>query len=395
MKALLLGTGLQGRAALHDLLRNPAVDSLVAADEDAGRLQEALAGAGSDARLRGERFRADDPAGLQELLSATAPDVILDLLPPDFNAAVAAAAIGVHAHLVNTCYVKPGLHELDGPARAAGVSILPEFGMDPGIDLVLLGAAVRRFDEVERIAAYGAGLPAPEAADNPLRYKVTWTFAGVLRAYRRGAKVVRDGRVVELTPSQAFAADQVHEVDVPGLGKLEAYANGDALPYAGALGLDPARLRELGRYTLRWPGHCEFWKRLIDLHLLDEEPVWVGGAPVDRLRYLAEALEPHIRLQAHESDVALIRVEVQGRRGEAHERLLYEVSARRDLASGLTGMSRLVGFSAAIGAAMLGDGRIRKRGLLSPLGDVPEAAFRAELARRGIEVRRTVLPPRP
>ncbi len=64
-------------------------------------------------------------------------------------------------------------------AKARDVTILPEFGMDPGIDLVLLGEAVRSLDHVEEIISYGAGFPEPEATDNPLKYKVTWTFEGV------------------------------------------------------------------------------------------------------------------------------------------------------------------------------------------------------------------------
>jgi saccharopine dehydrogenase-like NADP-dependent oxidoreductase len=290
-------------------------------------------------------------------------------------------------HLVNTCYVRPEMRKLAGEAKRRGLSLLPEFGMDPGIDLVLLGEAVRKLDRVESVACYGAGLPAPEAADNPIRYKVTWTLAGVLRAYRRGARLVRDGRMRELTPSETFAPDNVHSVDLPGLGRLEAYANGDALPYAEALGLDPVGLKQLGRYTMRWPGHCEFWKKLIDLHLLDEAPVHVNGLAIDRLQYLAAALEPQLRLAEQERDLAVIRVEVQGVRAGKRERIRFELIDWRDLQSGLTAMNRLVGFTAAIGARMILDGRIVKRGLLSPLRDIPFAEFQGELLKRGISIR--------
>jgi lysine 6-dehydrogenase len=389
VNVLLTGAGMQGKAALHDLAGNPRISRIVVADRDLAALQAHLARREYGPRVRAVSFQADEPGALDRLLAEPA-DLVVDLLPPDFTARVAASAVAHGRHLVNTCYVKPEMKELADDARMRGISVLPEFGMDPGIDLVLLGEAVRRFDSVEGIACYGTGLPAPGAADNPIKYKVTWSFAGVLRAYRRGARLVRDGRVLDLAPSATFAAGNVHPVDLPGLGELEAYANGDALPYAAALGLDLAGLKQLGRYTLRWPGHCAFWKKLIDLHLLDEEPLLVDGMSIDRLHYLAAAIEPHIRLGPAERDVALIRVEVYGIRSGKRQRLRFELVDWRDLKTGFTAMNRLVGFTASIGAQMILDGRITRRGLLSPLCDVPFAEFCSELQKRGISVRQEI-----
>ena len=92
----------------------------------------------------------------------------------------------------------PEVKVLATQAESRNVTILPEFGLDPGIDLVMLGEAVRSLDEVEEIWSYGGGIPEPEAASNPLKYKVTWTFEGVLNSYRRAGKVIRDGRIVQI-----------------------------------------------------------------------------------------------------------------------------------------------------------------------------------------------------
>ena len=119
---------------------------------------------------------------------------------------------------MNTFYVVPELRELAVEADKRGVAILPEFGLDPGIDLVLLAEAVRALDEVEDISTYGAGIPEREAADNPLKYKVSWTFDGVLKAYRRAGRVVRDGKVVTIGETEMFAPENVHEVEIEGLG---------------------------------------------------------------------------------------------------------------------------------------------------------------------------------
>jgi saccharopine dehydrogenase-like NADP-dependent oxidoreductase len=266
------------------------------------------------------------------------------------------------------------------------VSVLPEFGMDPGIDLVMTAEAVRRFDAVTALHSYGAGIPEPAAADNPLRYKVSWSFEGVLRAYRRVARLVRDGEVVTLGPDEQFEPAHVHEVEVEGVGTLEAYPNGDAVRFAVELGLDPAGLRSAGRWSMRYPGHCAFWRTLVALHLLDDDPVVVDGVAVDRKAYLTAALGPWLRYDPGEGDLAILRNVVEGVRQGRRERLVAEVIARRDPATGLSAMSRLVGFTASIGAQMIGLGTIARRGLLSPTKNVPFALFAAELERRGITI---------
>jgi lysine 6-dehydrogenase len=385
MKILLLGVGMQGKAALHDLAHRGEVTEIMAADQDFEALEAYVASKPYAGKVRCEPVDAADPESIHRLMGQ-GPDVVIDLMPVIYHTTVAAAAVKHGIHLVNASYTPPEMMELADEARAKGITILPEFGMDPGIDLVLLGEAVRSFDSVEGIITYGAGFPEPEATDNPLKYKVTWTFEGVLKSYLRAGRVIRDGKIVEIKDTEMFCPENIHEVEIEGLGKLEAFPNGDALKYAALLGLETAGLRNLGRYVLRWPGHCAFWKALVDLHLLDDEPVMVDGAAVDRKRFLAAALEPHIQYRAHERDVVVVRIEVKGTQGGKERRAVYQVIDRRDLETGHTAMSRTVGYTASIGALMIGSGQIAKRGLLSPVNDVPYEPLVQELAERGIRV---------
>jgi lysine 6-dehydrogenase len=385
VRVLLLGVGMQGKAALHDLACSGEVSEVIAADRDFEALEAHVAGRQYGHKARCEYVDAADPESVSRLM-AQGPDVAIDLLPVPFSGKVAAATVKHGVHLVNAVYSVPEVRDLADEARARSVTILPEFGLDPGIDLVLLGEAVRSLDSVEEIITYGAGIPEPHAADNPLKYKVTWTFEGVLKSYLRAARVIRDGAIVEIKDSEVFGPENIHEIEIEGLGKLEAYANGDALEYANLLGIETSELRNMGRYSLRWPGHCSFWKRLVDLHLLDDEPVMIEGTAVDRKRFLAAAIEPHIQLGAHERDVAIVRIEVTGTKGGRKARAVYQVVDRRDLKTGFTAMSRTVGYTVSSGAQMIGSGKITKRGLLSPVSDVPYELFAQELGERGIQI---------
>jgi len=385
MRILLLGVGMQGKAALHDLVRSAAVRDVVAADRELAALQAHVADRGYGPKVACRAVDASDVASLRALLEGV--DVVIDLLPVPFIDHVLRAALDARVHLVNTNYATEAMRQAAPEAERRGVTLLPEMGMDPGIDLVLLGEAVRQLDSVTDVASYGAGIPAPEAADNPLRYKVSWTFDGVLSAYRRPGRLIRNGRVVELGPDDMFRPEHVHTVEVSKLGALEAYPNGDAVPYADLLRLDRRVLVSLGRFSMRWPGHTEFWHKIVALGLLDDEPVAVDGVSVDRKRYLAAALGPRLQYAEGEQDLGILIVDVAGTRGGRASRIVMQVVDRRDLTAGFTAMSRLVGYTASVGAQLVGSGTIAKRGLLSPVTDVPYRALVDALRARGIEVR--------
>ncbi|NIM94959.1 MAG: hypothetical protein GTO18_14760 [Anaerolineales bacterium] len=386
MKIMLLGVGMQGKAALHDLVLSKYVSEILAADLDIASLEAHVGTWDYGDKVKCEPVDASSPDDLDRLM-AWNPDVLIDLLPVPLIPNVAAVAVSHGVHLVNTSFLQPEVQELAENAKKRGISILPEFGLDPGIDLVLFGEAVRSLETVEEIALYGSGIPEAEAANNPIQYKVSWTFEGVLRSYHRPASLIRNGAVVNIPESEIFSPENVHEVEIQELGRLEAFPNGDALRYLDLLGVDPSDVRTMGRYTMRWPGHCAFWKSIVDLHLLDSDPVMLDGYAVDKVRYLTEAIGPHIQYGPDERDLAILRVVVKGKKDGKESHSVYQLIDRRDLDTGFSAMSRTVGYTASIGAQMLGSGEITKRGILSPVTDIPFAHLVGELDKRGIHVR--------
>ncbi len=386
MKILLLGVGMQGKAALYDLVHHDVVTKIIAADLDIEALRAHVAAKQYGHKIQCERVDAGNPENLSRLIGLGA-DVIINLLPKQFINTIAEAAIVHGIHMVFTSYITPEVAAMANDARAKNITILPEFGLDPGIDLVLLGHAVRSLDTVEDILCYGAGFPEPAAADNAIHYKVSWTFEGVMKSYRRAGLVIRNGKVVKISDSEMFAPENIHLIDIPGIGTLEAFPNGDALKYADLLGIERSNLQNIGRYAMRWPGHCAFWKTMIDLHLLDRERVLVDGTAVDRKQFLAAAMAPHLQYASDERDVTVVRVEVNGQLNGEPKRLVYQMVDKRDLETGLMSMNRTVGFTVSIGALMIGTGQITKRGLLSPINDIPFEPFAQELAARDIQIR--------
>jgi saccharopine dehydrogenase-like NADP-dependent oxidoreductase len=296
-------------------------------------------------------------------------------------------AVANGIHWVDASYALPEFEALGSQAAAKGVTILPEFGLDPGIDLVLAGQAIKELDEIQGFFSYGSGVPEPAVADNPLKYKISWTFAGVLRSYQRPARVLRGGQAVDIPANEIFADENVHTLEISGLGKMEAYPNGDVMKYLQLGGLSET-VQSAGRYALRWPGHCAFWKKMVDLGFLDETPFKVGDCAVSPQQFVHDLLEPQLHYREGERDVVVVGVDVRGLKGGQKRRIVYQVVDWRDRKTGLLAMQRTVGYTASIGAQMILRGDIQKRGLLSPLTDISSDKFFAELGQRGITVQR-------
>ncbi|HSO19855.1 MAG TPA: saccharopine dehydrogenase C-terminal domain-containing protein [Desulfosarcina sp.] len=375
------GCGIQGKAAVVDLAGTPAVEEVICADARMDGLAEVEKFIDMS-KVSTAALDAADAASLDALFKRA--DVAVDLLPRQFMQDVCRAAIRTGVSVVNTNYAYPIAH-LDEEARSAGVAIMPECGLDPGIDLVLYGEAGRRFDELTLINSYCGGFPERTACDNPLAYKVSWVFEGVLASTKRDSRIIRDGAVIEIPGARQHDEAFVHQVDFPGLGTLEAIPNGNAVFFTDALGVT-GTIRETGRYSLRWPGWSAFWRPLKQLNFLSEEPV--AGLPggVSPYQMMDKLLGPQLQYRRDEKDLVAMLNIFEGRQDGRQVRLISRLLIERDLETGLMAMARGVGGPAGIAACMIASGAIDAKGVLSPMHHIPYPAFVEALRTRGIVV---------
>lgn len=383
--AVLGGLGLQGRAAIADLAANRGVEQVICVDtqpDGASRLA-ALCDLGK------VRFVA--PQGpLRPALANVMQDVdaVIDLLPMPLMREAVLAAIETRTPLVTTNYTH-SIADLAPGAREAGVSIMSECGLDPGIDLVLYARAARQFDSIDTIDSYCGGIPEPKAMLKPLAYKVSWNFDMVLMSQNRDSVLVEGGKRIEVPAARQHDNPFIHEIEVEGLGMLEAFPNGDASRYAAMIGAAEG-LQRSGRYSLRWPGWSAFWAPLKELGFLSEEPVAGLGSRVSPREFLGRLLGPRLQYGPDEKDLCVMRNIFRGIEGGRRKTVTSDLVIERDLESGLFGMSLGVGYPASIVAQMLARGEITEPGLLNPLTHVPDGRFLDELARREIHVVETV-----
>ena len=392
---LQLGYGMQGKASLEDILENKSITKVMVADisDEIWALPEKL----KDQRVEPVKLDMRDENSVLELMRKS--DVIIELLPGEYALPAAKLAAEAGVSLVSAMYLfNPGeqdetkkelqreeISRLNETAKSKGITILEEFGMDPGIDLVLGAKAVEELDEVKVFHSYGAGFPELEASSNPIRYKFTWSVIGVMRSYLRPARVIKGGKIVDIPADCMFEEDNMHFLKLPEFdSKLECFANGDSVTFSEIFRLDKT-ISSMGRYICRWPGTGAFWSVMAKSGFLSSTPIMTTSGEIAPASFCAALLggQEQFRYSEDERDVALIRSDVRGYKNGEPLRVVLQIIDKRDLKSGLTAMQRTVGFPMSIGAQMILDGRISQRGIVNPVS-VPFEPFIEELEKRGI-----------
>jgi saccharopine dehydrogenase (NADP+, L-glutamate forming) len=269
-KVLVLGAGLVAKPLVRYLLDRKY--QVVMASRTVGKAETMIAG-----HPNGKAFALNmqDEAQMAGFIKEC--DLAVSLVPFTYHPVVAKHCIAHRKHMVTTSYVSAAMQELNSPAQAAGLTILNEIGVDPGIDhmsaMRVIDGVRKRGGRIVAFRSYCGGLPAPEANDNPFGYKFSWAPRGVLLAGRNSALYLQDGRKVEI-PSHRLFRD-MHVLTVEGQGDYEAYPNRDSISYIEVYGLQG--IQTLFRGTLRNMGWCDTLFNIGRLGLLSLDEIDVKG----------------------------------------------------------------------------------------------------------------------
>ncbi|XP_045609079.1 alpha-aminoadipic semialdehyde synthase, mitochondrial isoform X1 [Procambarus clarkii] len=267
-KVLVLGAGYVSAPLVEYLSRNSNTGIIVASDLQ----DEADALASKHPNVESVLLDVVERPDLLEDLVRGA-DVVVSLLPYMLHHVIAKHCIQQKTNLVTASYCTAEMQELHQAAADAGVTMVNEVGLDPGIDHLF---AMECFEEVQRgggkidsFVSYCGGLPAPEFSDNPLRYKFSWSPRGVLINTLSGAKYIEEGQVVEIPPGGTLLDSTKDFTFLPGLA-LEGFPNRDSTVYRSLYGIPEAKT--VLRGTLRFRGFSEVVKGLQRIGLIDPEP---------------------------------------------------------------------------------------------------------------------------
>jgi lysine 6-dehydrogenase len=373
---LVLGCGMMGTTIAMDLARDKDISEVVCADYDKKQAERLVAQVKND-KVSGRRIDVKDVEATKKLMKGF--DTVVCALPEGLNIYASKAAIGAKVHVVDLAYGNRQL-EFDGPAQKAGITILLDCGVAPGMTNILAAYGASLIDEVDDIRIVCGGLPQKPLP--PLGYRITWSTWGLINMYCGKARIVRDGKIVEVD-----AMSDLERIEFPGIGELEAFTT-DGL--STLLLTMKGKVRNMVEKTARYPGHAEKIMAMRDLGLFDTNPVNVGGVKVVPRNMAVSVLDKTLR-QGDERDVTVLRVDVAGKKDGKDVGRSFVMVDRFDEERGVTSMARTTGYTAAIVARMVARGEIAERGVVPPETAVVKVfkKFVSNLENRGIRIQET------
>lgn len=382
MKIGVLGSGLMGKEAARDLVNSEDVQVVGLADVDSRKLKRAEQAIGSK-KLVTYKIDANDRNELGSFMKQF--DVVINALFYSFNELVAKTGTTVGTHVVDLGGHIGGMTDrvltLDGMAKDKGVTIIPDLGVAPGMINILTGYGVSKLDQLKEIKLYVGGIPVrPEP---PLGYNHVFSMEGVFDHYTDPSLIIRDGEQ-KLIPSLS----EVEEIYFEKFGPLEAFHTSGG---TSTLTKTYPDVQALEYKTIRYPGHAEKFKLLVDLNLTKKDvEVEVDGKKVNPRKVVLQAIDPIVDLR-DKDDAVLLRVVVSGMKAGEPRTYQYEMQTFKDTEMNITAMARVTASTISIVAQLIAAGTIADRGVYPPERAVPGDAYIAALKIRGIEIKEMLL----
>jgi lysine 6-dehydrogenase len=369
-KIVVLGSGMVGRVIALDLAPDFEVTAVDVRPDNLARL------AGTPVRT----VQADlsSAAAIPALIAGA--DLVVGAVPGSMGFATLREAIAAGRDVVDISFFPEDALALDQAARAAGITVVVDCGVAPGMSNMICGYHAARMT-VERFACYVGGLPVRR--DWPFEYKAPFSPADVIEEYVRPARYVENGHLV-VKP----ALSDPELMDFAEVGTLEAF-NSDGLRSL----LTTMTVPNMIEKTLRYPGHSGLIRVMRDSGFFGTGEIEVPGGRVRPLDVTSALLIERWRLDDLDDEFTVMRVIVEGRTGGRPARIQYDLFDRRDRATGFSSMARTTGFPAASVARQVLAGKFRRKGVSPPevLG-ADEAVFHAvldDLAARQVIYRKT------
>ena len=370
MRAIVLGAGKIGSVIAQDFSGKGI--ELTVGDIDINRARDAADEVGG----KSISFDTTDYDQMVEILGDF--DLVLGALPGDYGLPALRACVETGKDVVDVSFTPEYPLELDKDAREAGITMIPDCGVAPGLSNLLVGYGASRLDSIHEAKIMVGGIPEKQVP--PLGYTVTWSAEGLIDEYIRDVSIVKEGGLIQVP-----ALSGLESIEFPGVGTLEAfYTDGlrslvESFPEA----------ENLYEKTLRYPGHVEKVKLLRELGFFSEDPVMVRNSEVKPKMVSARVLERSLTMP-DVGDLLAMRVEVSGMKDEERLGFSYRVLEYYDHEKDVSAMARTTAYTASIVAGLLVRGDIQDKGVvpMEKLGANHNLVDKvvSELGKRGVEV---------
>ncbi|MBI1807215.1 MAG: saccharopine dehydrogenase NADP-binding domain-containing protein [Ignavibacteria bacterium] len=379
MKVLVIGAGMMGSAMAYDLAHSSGVETITLADINEERAYSIASAIGRNIVPR--KLDTNDFNEVVRLMKTVNVAIGATTYTQNLSLTKAAIEAGIHfCDLGGNMDVVDSQIELHARARAANICILPNCGLAPGMACVVAAGSAKKFSSVDEIHIRVGGLP--QHPQPPLHYQLVFSAEGLINEYLEPAEVIHNS-----TLKHVDSMIDVEELEFPPpFGKLEAFNTSGGVSMLTRI--FKGTIKELDYKTIRYKGHCEKFKTLLDLGFASTEPIMVGNS----VRTTREVFEELLRrkLPTNGPDVVLMRVTVIGTLQGTRKTLAYEMIDYYDEKGKMTSMMRTTAFPTSIIAQMVANGTITARGVVPPEQCVPLDPLIEELKKRSIIIKEKI-----
>ena len=378
MKITVLGAGMMGRAVAFDLEKYSNFSKITVADKDEQTLQSAkffLKGKKIDFAI----INVNDPNDVGKHFQHA--DIVISAVPYRFNYDMTKIAVETKTHFLdlggNNDIVNKQ-RSLSEKAKKNDVTIIPDCGLAPGMVSVIARDIIDQMDSVDILKLRVGGLPIDPKP--PLNYQIVFSPYGLINEYIEDAIVLDHGKITEKK-----SMTEIETITFPEpFGDMEAFLTSggcSTLPYTYK-----NKIGYLDYKTIRYLGHCEKFKTLLDLGFAKEEKIQVGDQQVAPRDLLASLLLE--KLPINGKDVVLVKILSKGMKDGKNLSFDYTIIDYYDEENDITSMMRTTAYPISITAQMLEDGAISRRGVFCPEEIVPCTVFFEELKKRDIQIKK-------
>jgi lysine 6-dehydrogenase len=375
-----LGAGMQGTACAYDLAKFASAHKVLMGDVDfdnakknSWRVNDLI----GSAICEPKQVNALDPDNVHKFFERV--DVVASCLPYWMHPKVARIAIDSKTNMIdlggNTEITMRTL-AMDEEAKAAGVTLVPDCGLAPGLVNNLGYYLIENLDSVESVKLYCGVLP--QNPKPPFNYKLTFNVEGLVTEYDYQAVVLRDGEIVLVD-----TLDELEKLHIEELGEMEAFTT------SGGTSTAPYTLQgRVPNYeykTIRFPGHCSLMRIFKDFGFWGEEEVEVKGYKVKPRELFYKVFGDKLA-EIEDKDMCAVRAVGRGKKNGEDKKLQIDIFDREDDVTKFTSMERLTGFSAAIYAHEIAQGNV-EAGCIRYENAVTGTKFVEEIQKRGVKLR--------
>jgi saccharopine dehydrogenase-like NADP-dependent oxidoreductase len=345
LKVIVLGSGKIGSIIAEDFSKTGAEISIGDIDiKKAKKLSEKI---GADSI----KF---DTSNFQKMVKQLSKyDLVLGALPGDYGFPALKATVEAGKNIVDVSYTPQDPGILDPPAKEAGVTIIPDCGVAPGLSNLLVGYSASRLDRVKEAKIMVGGIP--ETPVPPLGYTITWSADGLIDEYIRDVSIIKNHKLVQVP-----ALSGLETIQFPGVGKLEAFYTDGLRSLTKSL----PDVENMYEKTLRYPGHVNKIKIIRELGFFSEDPIQVQGYTLSPKLIAARILEKSLT-RPEIGDLVAMMIEVTGEKNGVSKGYRQSVLEYTDHKLGISAMARTTAYTASIVARALAEGRIDGKGVVT------------------------------